>query len=156
LQIAKLYDAEVTVVDKPGKLQMLRALGAHHVIDYFTEDFTRGAARYDLVLDVKTNRSPFAYLRALNRGGAYITVGGSIPRLLQTVVMGPIISRLYRKRVRLVPLKQNKDLAQMNELFTTGKLLPVIDGPFEFSDLSEAFRLFGRADHKGKIIVNVA
>ncbi len=66
LQIAKLYDAVVTAVDKPGKLEMLRALGADKVIDYLHTDFTKSGARYDLILDVKTNRSPFAYARALN------------------------------------------------------------------------------------------
>jgi NADPH:quinone reductase-like Zn-dependent oxidoreductase len=156
LQIAKLYEAEITVVDKPGKLDMLRSLGAHHVIDFLEEDFTSGKNRYDLILDVKTNRSPFAYRRALNRGGSYVTVGGSIPRLLQTVLAGPIISQVYRQHARVVPLKQNKDLAQMNELFTSGKLLPVIEGPYRFSDLPEALRLFGTGDHKGKIIVNVS
>ena len=58
LQIARLYDAEVTVVDKPGKLEMLRAMGAAHVVDYLEADFTRSGVRYDLILDVKTNRSP--------------------------------------------------------------------------------------------------
>ncbi len=60
LQLAKLYDVEVTVVDKPGKLDMLRAMGADHVIDYLKEDFTQGGKGYDLILDVQTNRSPFA------------------------------------------------------------------------------------------------
>ena len=156
LQIAKLYEVEITAVDKPGKLEMLRALGADHVIDFLKEDFTEGANRYDLVLDVKTNRSPLAYLRALNPGGTYVTVGGSIPRLLQTVMLGPIVSQIYGKHLRLVALKANKDLAHMNELFASGKLLPVIEGPYRLSDLPEAFRLFGAGDHKGKIIVSLA
>jgi NADPH:quinone reductase-like Zn-dependent oxidoreductase len=156
LQIAKLYDVEITVVDKPGKLDMLRALGADHVIDFLKEDFTDGDNRYDLVLDVKTNRSPFAYLRALNPGGTYVSVGGSVPRLLQALVLGPIVSQVYGKHVRLVGLKPNKDLAEMNELFASGQLLPVIEGPYRFSDLPEAFRLFGTGDHKGKIVVSLA
>jgi len=156
LQIAKLYEVEITVVDKPGKLDMLRALGADHAIDFLKEDFTHGDNRYDLVLDVKTNRSPLAYLRALNPGGTYVTVGGSIPRLLQTVVLGPLVSQVYGKHVRLVALKANKDLAHMNELFASGKLVPVIEGPYTLSDLPEAFRLFGTGDHQGKIIVSLA
>jgi len=155
-QIAKLHDAEITVVDKPGKLDMLRALGADHVIDYLKEDFTAGDHRYDLVLDVKTNRSPLAYLRALNPGGSYVTVGGSMPRVLQTFVLGPMASRIYGKHLRVVALKSNKDLAQMNELFASGTLLPVIEGPYRLADLAEAFRLFGAGDHKGKIVVSLA
>ena len=156
LQMAKLYDAEVTVVDKRGKLEMLRAMGADHGIDYLKDDFTRGGKRYDLILDVKTNRSPFAYARALNANGTYATVGGNIPRLLQALVLGPLISRLYHKRVRIVTLKPNKDLAYMNELFEAGKLVPVIDGPFTLAEVPEALRLFGTGDHKGKIIVTMA
>ena len=156
LQIAKLYGVEVTVVDKPGKLDMLRAMGADHVIDYLTEDFTKSGRCYDLILDVKTNRSPFAYLRALNHNGTYVTVGGSIPRLLQALVMGLFTSRLYHKHLRLVGLRPNKDLNYMNELFEAGKLQPVIDGPYKLTDLAEAFRLFGTGDHRGKIIVTIA
>jgi len=156
LQLAKLYDVEVTVVDKPGKLEMLRAMGADHVIDYLKEDFTKGGKRYDLILDVKTNRSPFAYARALKPNGTYATVGGSTARLLQALVLGPLLSRLYNKRVRIVTLKPNKDLAYMNELFEAGKLVPVIDGPYKLADVPEALRLFGTGDHKGKIIVTMA
>ncbi len=155
LQMATLHDVEVTVVDKPGKLDMLRALGADHVIDYLEEDFTRGGKCYDLILDTKTNRSPFAYVRALEPAGTYVTVGGNIPRLLQAAILGPIVSRLYDKHLRVVTLKPNKDLAFMHELFEAGRLAPVIDGPYELADLPEALRLFGRGDHKGKIIVLV-
>ena len=155
LQLAKLYDAEVTVVDKPGKLAMLRAMGADHVIDYLKEDFTKGGARYDLILDVKTNRSPFAYARALSPGGTYVTVGGSIPRLLQTLVLGPLIARLHHKHVRIVGLKANKDLAYINELFEAGKLRPVIDRTYTLADLPEALRFYGTGDHSGKIIVTM-
>ena len=80
------------MVDKAGKLDMLRTMGADHVIDYLREDFTRNGKRYDLILDVKTNRSPFAYGRALNPGGTYATVGGDTSRLLQIAALGPLIS----------------------------------------------------------------
>ncbi len=155
LQIAKLYEAEVTVVDKPGKLDMLRAMGADHVIDYLEEDFTKGGKDYDLILDVKTNRAPFAYARALNPDGTYVTVGGNTSRLLQALVLGPLMSRLYGKHVRIVTLKPNKDLVYMNNLFEAGKLVPVIDGPYKLADVPEAFRLFGTGDHKGKIVITL-
>lgn len=155
LQIAKLHQVEVTAVDKPGKLDMLLAMGADHVIDYFQEDFTKGDERYDLILDVKTNRSPFAYARALNPGGTYATVGGHLPRLLQVLVLGPVISRFHNKHVRVVILKPNKDLGYMNELFGAGKLVPIIDGPYRLADAAEALRLFGTGNHKGKLIVTM-
>jgi len=155
LQIAKLYDVEATVVDKAGKLDMLRAMGADYVIDYLEEDFTRHGKCYDLILDVKTNRSPLAYARALNSNGTYATVGGNAARLLQALVLGPLISRLSNKHLRIVALKPNKDLAYMNELFQAGKLVPVIDGPYKLAEVREAFRLFGTGDHKGKIIISM-
>ena len=156
LQIAKnRYDAEVTVVDRADKLDMLRALGADHVIDYRQEDFTRNARSYDLIVDVKTNRSPFAYARALSPKGTYATVGGSIPRLLQTAMLGPLISRVSGKHVRVVGLKPNKDLAYINQLFEAGELAPVIDRQYTFSDVADAFRRFGAADHKGKIVLTI-
>jgi len=156
LQIARLHDVEVTAVDKAGKLDMLRTMGAHHVIDYLEEDFTRRGNRYDLILDVKTNRSPLAYARALRPHGTYATVGGSIPRLLQAVVLGPLVSRVSDKHLRLVTLKPNKDLAYMNELFEAGKLVPVIDRTYTLADVPEALRRFGTGDHRGKIIVTMA
>jgi NADPH:quinone reductase-like Zn-dependent oxidoreductase len=130
-------------------------MGADHVIDYLEEDFTKGGRCYDLILDVKTNRSPFAYARALNPNGTYATVGGSTAGLMQVLILGPVISRLYKKRMRLVTLKPNKDLAYMNELFEAGKLVPVIEGPYKLADLPEAFRLFGTGEHRGKIVVTM-
>ena len=156
LQIAKLHDVAVTVVDSAGKLQMLRALGADHVIDYVKEDFTTTGKCFDLILDVKTNRSPFAYARALRPNGTYATVGGDMTRLLQVAALGPLISRLSNKRVCVVGLKPNKDLAYMNDLFEAGKLVPVIDRSYDLADVPEALRVFSRSEHRGKIVVTMA
>ena len=155
LQIAKLHDAEVTVVDKAGKLDMLRGLGADHAIDYLEKDFTREGRSYDLILDAKTNRSPFAYARALDRNGTYVTVGGDLPRLFQALVLNPLISRSSGRSVRIVALKPNKDLAYMNELFEAGKLAPVIERTYTLAETPEALRHFGTGDHKGKIVVRM-
>jgi hypothetical protein len=92
---------------------------------------------------VKTNRSPFAYARALNPKGTYATVGGNIPRLLQTAILSPLISGLSAKHVRVVGLKPNKDLAYINQLFEAGQLTPVIDGQYKLADVADAFRRFG-------------
>jgi NADPH:quinone reductase-like Zn-dependent oxidoreductase len=156
LQIARTYDVEVTAVDRAGKLGMLRELGADHVMDYREKDFTRCGERYDLILDVKTNRSPLAYTRALRPNGTYATVGGDTMRLLQAAALSPLIARLSGKQVRVVLLKPNKDLAYMNDLFESGRLVPVIEGPYELADVPDAMRLFGTGDHQGKIIVTVA
>ncbi|MGZ8511128.1 MAG: NAD(P)-dependent alcohol dehydrogenase, partial [Chitinophagaceae bacterium] len=155
IQIAKLYNAEVTGVDSQPKLDMLRSMGFDHVIDYTREDFTKNGQRYDLVLDVKTNRSVFDYTRALVRNGVYVTVGGSMGRLLQALVFRPWISLIQKKHIRIVALKLNKDLAYMNELFEAGKIKPVIDGPYRLDEVPEAFRIFAKGEHKGKIVITI-
>lgn len=155
IQLAKLQEVEVTGVDRASKLEMMRSLGFDHVIDYEKEDFTASGRRYDLILDTKTNRSPFEYTRALNPRGTYATVGGAGPRLLQVVGLGWWIRQITNKTVRLIALKQNKDLPYLNERFEAGQLVPVIDGPYELSEAREAFRHFGAADHKGKIVITM-
>ena len=156
IQIAKSYGVEVTAVDSKDKLEMLRELGAGHVVDYKQEDFTRMGKRYDLILDAKTNRPVLHYLRALNPGGKYITVGGSIAKLLQSLLLIPWISLFSGKKVGIVVLKPNKDLGYMIEQFEAGKVKPVIDGHYTLKEVPEAFRLFGEAGHKGKLVITVA
>ena len=153
LQIAKLYGVEITGVDSTAKLDLLRTMGFDHVIDYTREDFTKNGQCYDLILDVKTNRSMFAYTRALCPNGVYVTVGGSLSRLLQAFLLGPWISRFRKKHLRIVALKPNKDLGYMNELFEAGKVKPVIEGPYQLTAFSEAFKIFGKGEHKGKVVL---
>lgn len=155
IQIAKLYDARVTAVDKAAKLEMLSAMGADRVVDYAREDFTRAGERYDLILDAKTDRSLLAYARSLNPGGAYVTVGGDTWRLAQIFALGPALRRVTGMELRVVLLRPNKDLALVNELFEAGKLVPVIDRVYELKDVPEALRRFGTGDHKGKVVVTV-
>lgn len=156
VQIAKLYGAEVTGVDGPEKLGLLRSLGAEHVVDYTREDFTRGGRRYDLILDVKTTRSILDCARALTPGGTYVTVGGSMARLFQGLLLWPWIAITQKKRVRLLALKPNEGLEDMKVLFETGQVVPVIEGPCRLSEVPEAFRRFGEGRHKGKIVVTMA
>lgn len=154
LQILKPLNVEATAVDSAAKLDMLRSLGATHVIDYHRQDFTKVGTRYDLILDAKTNRSIFRYLRALNPGGKYITVGGDISRLLQAFLCGPLISLFTKKKIGIVALKPNKDLDYMIKLFESGQVRPIIDGPYQLKDVPEAFRIFGRGEHLGKMVVS--
>ena len=156
IQIAKLKnDVEVTGVDSTEKLDLLRSVGFDNVIDYTKEDFTKNKKCYDLILDVKTNRSMFDYMRALGSNGFYVTVGGATGRLLQAFLFGPLISMFSKKEIRIVALKPNKDLDYMNELFEAGKIKPVIDKPFKLSEVPEAMRYFGEAKHKGKVVITI-
>ena len=116
---------------------------ACHVIDYQQRDFTRNGQRYDLILDAKTTRSPFSFLRSLNPGGRYVTVGGHVPRMLQIFCMAPLISRVSGKQVQVVALKPNRGLDYMNDLFESKGLECVIDGTYPLSDVARAVQRFG-------------
>jgi NADPH:quinone reductase-like Zn-dependent oxidoreductase len=155
VQIAKQYEAEVTGVDSELKLDALRNAGFDHVIDYRQQDFTRNGQRYDLIVDAKTTRSPFSFLRSLNPGGRYVTVGGHTLRLLQTFCTAPLISRVSGKQVRIVALKPNRDLEYINDLFESKGLQFVIDGPYPLSDVPQAVQRFGEAKHVGKVVISV-
>lgn len=155
VQIAKQFGAEVTAVDREFKLDALKEVGFDHIIDYRQVDFTRTGQRYDVILDTKTNRSPFTYLRALNPGGRYVTVGGQPLRLIQAVAMGPLFSATTGKRIRLVSLKPNKDLGYINGLFESGALKCLIDGSYPLTEVPQALRRFGEAKHVGKIVITV-
>lgn len=76
-------------------------------------------------------------------------------RLLQALLLRPLISLFSKKKMRIVALKLNKDLAYMKELFEAGKVKPVIDGPYKLSEVPEALRYFGEGKHKGKIVVTL-
>lgn len=155
VQIARQFDAEVTGVDSALKLDALRATGFDEVIDYRQQDFTRNGQRYDLILDTKTNRSPFSYLRSLNPGGRYVTVGGSLTRLFQTFRVAPIIASLTDKQVRIVALKPNDNLAYVNDLYESNGLDVVVDGPYSLSEVPQAIERFGMAMHVGKVVISV-
>ncbi|MEL6470745.1 MAG: NAD(P)-dependent alcohol dehydrogenase [Cyanobacteria bacterium J06623_4] len=144
---------DVTGVDRAGKFASMRSVGFTHTIDYTQTDFTEGKERYDMILDTKTNRSPFKYLPVLNPGGTYVTVGGLTPKLLQVLLFCPIIHRLTQKSVRIVSLQPNKDLAYINELLAAGQLKPVIDGPHPLSEIPSLIQYFGTGQHKGKVVI---
>jgi NADPH:quinone reductase-like Zn-dependent oxidoreductase len=131
-------------------------MGADYVIDYLGHDFTMTGKSYDLIFDVRSNRSPLAYARALTPRGAYVAVGGDTWRLLQALVVGPLVRRVWGKQVKIVALKPNKDLAYMSQLIEAGKLVPVIDRVYTLADVPEALRYFGARDHKGKIVITIA
>jgi NADPH:quinone reductase-like Zn-dependent oxidoreductase len=157
VQIAKSFGAEVTGVDSSGKLDMLRSIGADHVIDYAQEDFTKSGQRYDLILDVVASRSIFDYKRALSPKGIFVMVGGSGAAILQAFILGPLISMTGSKKMGIVMWKPNnqEDLAILEDLFTAGKLAPVIDRCYSLSEIPEALRYLEGGHAKGKVVITV-
>ena len=155
LHIAKLNGAVITGVDTGDKLNMMKLIGFDHVIDYEKEDFTKNGQCYDLILDTKTNRSTFSYMRSLSTNGRYVTVGGELNRLLQILLLKPWISKFSKKSIGIVALKPNKDLDYVNELYETGKIKPVIDGPYKLSEVPELIQYFGEGKHTGKVVITL-
>jgi len=156
VQIAKHFGAEVTGVDSREKLEMLRLIGADHVIDYSQEDFTKNGQHYDLILDIVVQRWIFDYRRALTREGIVVMVGGSMTRVFLNILLGKMMTS--KKKIGIGAWKPNKkeDLNFLKELFEAGKVKPVIDGCYQLSDVPEAFRHLEEGLAKGKIVITVA
>jgi NADPH:quinone reductase-like Zn-dependent oxidoreductase len=157
VQLAKYYGAEVTGVDSASKLDMLRSIGADHVIDYAQEDYTKSGQRYDLILDVVANRSVFDYRRALTPQGNFLIVGGSLASFLQVVFLGTVISRMGSKKLGLNKYDANnkEDLAFLAELFEDGKVVPIIDRRYPLSAVPEALRYLEEGRALGKVVITV-
>ena len=156
IQLAKHSGAEVTGVDASHKLDIVRSVGADHVIDYEQEDFTKSAVRYDLIVDCQNYRSMFDNRRAIASGGAYAMVGGSMFRLCQLGFLR-LIGRITGddRKLCLVAEGPNIGLADLKNLLETGKLIPIVDRTYRLSEVPEALRYFGEGRHKGKIVVAI-
>ncbi len=155
VQLAKLFGAVVTGVCSTPKMDLVRTLGADHVIDYTREDFTKNGQRYDLILDVKGYHSIFDYKQALSPKGIYVMVGGSMALASQTILLGPFISLIGGKKLGLLLHKPNQGLDAMIELMAAGKVVPVIDKRYPLSEVAEAMRNFGAGRARGKVVITM-
>jgi len=156
IQLAKLAGAEVTGVDNAEKLELMRSLGADHVIDYTREDFTKNGKQYDLILDVIANRSVFAYKRALKPNGTCFMAGGSVVTMFQMLLLGPWIRKMTGKNIRLLVVQTDaKDLVYIIELIKSGKIVTVIDKRYSLSEAAEALSYLGEGHAKGKVVITV-
>jgi len=129
VQLAKSFGAEVTAVCSTRNLDMVRAIGAEHVIDYTKEDLTRSRQRYDLIFAVNGYHPLSAYKRALSPQGIYICAGGTMPQFMQAIFLGPLMSKKDGKKMGSMGIAKTtqKDLVYLGELFDAGKIAPVID-----------------------------
>lgn len=157
MQYARSIGAAVTCVDKEEKFDILRSLGADHLIDFRKQDYTKTNDQYDYILDVIAHRSVADYKRALKPDGVFAMVGGSMGGLLlRMMVIQPLISKFQSKQLGIMGYSVNKkDLNELGRLFEEGKLTPVIDRCFPLHETSDAFRYFEQANFKGKIIITV-
>ncbi|MGB0563962.1 MAG: NAD(P)-dependent alcohol dehydrogenase [Spirulinaceae cyanobacterium] len=161
VQIAKAWGAAVTAVCSTGKLEMMRVMGADHTIDYTqTNAFKTGAeagAQYDLILDAAAYRSVFDALPALKPSGTYILVGGASDRFFQTLLLGPLISKVSRRRVTALASEPSPaDLKTVGELLATGKIVPFIDRTYSLSEVPEAIRYVEARHVRGKVVIHLS
>jgi NADPH:quinone reductase-like Zn-dependent oxidoreductase len=161
VQIATALGAEVTGVCSTRNVELVRSIGAAHVVDYTTADFTTGRVRYDVILDNVGNR-PLSQLRralaptgilVLNGGGSPGHVLGPVGSILRAVV----VNRLVRERLRLLPHEQNSDqLLTLTGLIEAGKLTPVLDRTYPLDDTAEGLRRVEQGHARGKVVITVA
>jgi NADPH:quinone reductase-like Zn-dependent oxidoreductase len=160
VQIAKSFGAEVTGVCSTKNVDLVRSIGADHVIDYTQEDFTRNGQRYDLIFDSAGYRSLSDCRRALGPDGILVIVGAgdgrSSLRIMGRMLNALLVSRFGRQK--LVPLmaKRNKDdLIVLKELIEAGKVTPVIDRSYPLSEVPEAIRYLEAGHARGKVVITV-
>jgi NADPH:quinone reductase-like Zn-dependent oxidoreductase len=153
VQIAKVFGAEVTAVDSAGKLDMLRSIGADHVIDYAREDFTKQGKRYDVIIDVVGKSSFSRSLGSLNPNGRYVLGNPGTAGLIRARWARPEVG----KRVILESAAYRaEDYAILLDLITKGKVKPVIDKPFTLEQTAEAHRYVEGGHKKGNVVVMVS
>ena len=161
MQIARSLGAEVTGVCSPSKLDLVRSIGADHVVDYTQEDFTRSGQRYDLVLDNVLRHSLTELLRAVERGGTLVPNGGQFYKrwFASTgviLIKGPLLSLVVPQRIRVCHEDPGQaDLLVLKELMETGELTPLVGRTYPLDQIPEAISYFGEGHSEGKVVITV-
>ena len=159
VQLAKAFGAEVTGVCSTKSLDMVRSIGADHVIDYTQQDFTQTGQRYDLILEMAGNRSLADLRRALTPKGTLVLVGGSGGQVVhghrphpQSGPGSPFVGQRLRS---FFSKPTGADLVVLQELLEAGKVIPVIDRTFPLTEAAEAIRYVGERSTQGKTVITV-
>jgi NADPH:quinone reductase-like Zn-dependent oxidoreductase len=160
VQIAKSYGAEVTGVCSGKNADMVRSIGADHVIDYTKDDFTRGSERYDLIVDNVGNHPASEYRRVLKANGSLVTVGGPSDNAwlgpLTGLLSDMIVSRFVSQKMIFMLAQANKeDMDVLRDMMQTGKLTPVIDRRYKLEQTAEAIGYLEQGHARGKVIITV-
>ena len=156
VQLAKAFGAEVTGVCNATKVEMVRSLGADHVIDYNKQDCTQPPQLYDLILDTAAYRSARDFLPALTPTGTYVLIGGSTPRLFQVMLFGSWLSRGSQRQIKcLVSTPNQADLLILKKIIEAGKLLPVIDRQYSLNQIPDAIHHLENRQVQGKVAISI-
>lgn len=155
IQLAKQFGAEVTGVCSTRNLEMVRSLGADHVIDYTQENFTRNGQQYDLILENIANHSIPAYRRALSPQGICVMIGfSSLLHILQVLTLGTLASKMSDQTITMMMARISQaDLRFLAELLENGRLVSVIDRCYPFHETAEAIRYLEKGHARGKVVI---
>jgi NADPH:quinone reductase-like Zn-dependent oxidoreductase len=160
VQLAKAFGAHVTGVCSTTKVDMVRSIGADHVIDYTREDFAEGDQRYDLILDIGGNSSLSRLRRALTPKGVLVITGGEgggrwlggTDRQLRALMLSPFVDQ---KLGTFVSKENHEDMIVLKELIEAGKVTPVINRTYPLSEVPEAIRYLEEGHAQGKVVITV-
>jgi NADPH:quinone reductase-like Zn-dependent oxidoreductase len=146
----------VTGTSRTDKTDLVRWLGADHVIDYTSTDYTTSGVRYDWILDVDSHQPMGRARRALRRGGVYVTLGGPASRIFPAMLAGPVVSAVTGHRMGLMlwwkPFDRT-DLATLEQHVLTGTVRPVIDREFSLDDAAHALAHVADGNARGKVLI---
>jgi NADPH:quinone reductase-like Zn-dependent oxidoreductase len=160
VQLAKVFGAEVTGVCGTTKADLVRSIGADHVVDYTREDFTATGLRYDVILDTAGNRSLSRLRRALSPDGTLVLVGGEgggrwlggMDRFLRALILSPFVGQ---QLIGLLSEERKEDLQSLRELIEAGRLTPVIDRTYPLGEAAQAVRYLAGGHARGKVVLTV-
>lgn len=157
VQFAKWLGAEVTGVCSTTNVEMVRSIGADHVIDYTQEDFTKDSRRFDTILDCILNHPMSIIRRVLTPKGRWIIIGAKeVPDIYGVLIKAPLMSLVGKQQFIMFIAKPNsEDLRLTGELMATGKLTPVIDKCYSLREVREAMRYAEQGHVRGKLVINV-
>ncbi|HJW65104.1 MAG TPA: NAD(P)-dependent alcohol dehydrogenase, partial [Actinomycetes bacterium] len=160
VQLAKAFGAEVTGVCSTTKVDLVRSLGADHVVDYTRDDLADGEHRYELVLDIAGSRPLSQLRRALTPKGTLVIVGGEgggrwfggTDRLLRALLLSPLVGQRLRG---LFSTERREDLETLRELIEAGKVTPVVDRTYQLREVPQAIRRLEQGHARGKVAITV-
>ncbi len=160
VQLAKALGAEVTAVASTAKLDLVRALGADHVLDYTRDDYADGTHRYDLILDIAGNPGLSRLRRALTPQGTAVLVGGEdggnltggLNRQLRALVLSPLVSQ---RLVWFIAKERASDLDRLADLIETGQVRPSVDRTYALDRVPEAMHHLESGQVRGKVAITI-
>ena len=162
VEIVKSFGADVTGVTSTRNAELVRSIGADHVIDYTREDFTKGVQRYDLILDCVGNRPLLDYKRVLKTNGIYVGIGGGGPNdqgfigplagPIKEFVLSPFVSQKF---ITFFADLNKEDLTILSDLIQAGKVTPIIDRRYKLSETADAIRYLEKGHARGKVVITL-